>query len=106
MELVNNELNAVDLHGNETVYGMADKSSKLVSVIIVDPHQTLLKISRLWTRRDVRRKGLASRLLKDILSFERKSKSDLVFSAPTDYGLSFAKSFLGKDTQVNIYTHR
>lgn len=106
MELVNNELNAIDLYGDETVYGMADKSGKLVSVIIVDPHPTLLKISRLWTRKDVRRKGLASRLLKDILFFERKNKSDLVFSAPTDAGLSFAKSFIGSDTNVNTYTNR
>jgi hypothetical protein len=105
MELVNSELNAVDLNGNESAYGMVDQDGKLVAVIITDQHPEACLVSRIWTRADMRRKGMATFLLQSVLKYEKKSVDNLQFSSPTDSGHAFAKSFIGEQGSVNIYNN-
>lgn len=97
MDLVNNEMNAVELAGNESVYAVIEGENRLCSVAIIEPDPTLLKLSRIWTRQDMRRKGLATFLLDSVLKFEGKLKDNVQFSSPTPLGNLFAKSFTRKE---------
>lgn len=60
-----------------------------------------LGILRMWTRQDMRRKGIASFLLNKILNILNISSNRLAFSAPTFQGIEFAKAFL-KVTDNNL----
>jgi hypothetical protein len=97
MDLVNSEMNAVSLAGNECVYAAVEGENRLCSVAITEPDPILLKLSRIWTRQDMRRKGLATFLLDSVIKFEGKLKENVQFSSPTPLGNLFARTFTGME---------
>lgn len=68
--------------------------SIFVCEYINDECDMKLGILRMWTRQDMRRKGIASFLLKKILDILNIPSNRLVFSTPTFQGIEFAKAFL------------
>lgn len=101
MELVNDKLNAVDLTGQESVFGVVDDKSRLCSVAIIDSDNAPgLRVSRIWTRADVRRQGLATFLLDSICKFEGKCREMIQFTSPTPLGRLFAQTYTKTDNFI------
>lgn len=107
MELVSKELNAVDLGGDEHVFVLVDDKNRLCSVVITEAVEKggYIAVSRIWTRQELRRRGLASILLQAIVDAKDTPKDRVIFSAPTDSGRQFAQAFTGQ-SRIVVYTDR
>ena len=91
--------------GDSNQSGSASKSSSIQTE--QTPVPAVVGVSRIWTCKTSRRKGIANNLLECVMSQfiygMEIEKDDLAFSQPTESGCHLARSWYGEDSRWLVY---